>query len=95
MTHASIKGASRHDTLTDVTSKSGRGTARQTIRADPELWERFGAACEAAGMDRSAVLRDFMRWYAREPEAKLPKRPQPSQTATEAEPTTGSAVAHR
>ncbi|WP_169739757.1 GIY-YIG nuclease family protein [Amycolatopsis taiwanensis] len=53
-----------------------RGTARQTFRADEDLWETFGASVEAAGAkDRSVVLRDFMRWYNREPGARLPKRP--------------------
>ncbi|MFD2421634.1 hypothetical protein [Amycolatopsis pigmentata] len=60
-----------------MTSRSGRGTARQTIRVDEDLWNDFGAAVEAAGAkDRSTVLREFMRFYARQPGAKLPKRPQ-------------------
>lgn len=47
------------------------GTPKQTIRVDPGLWVRFGAAVG----DRAAALRAFMRWYLREPGAKLPKRP--------------------
>jgi hypothetical protein len=75
MTQATPETAERHDTLTGVTGKSGRGTARQTIRVDEALWESFGTAAGSLELDRSAVLRDFMRWYAREPGAKLPRRP--------------------
>jgi hypothetical protein len=49
-----------------------RGTPTRPIRIDPELWERFG---EVADPDRSAVLRDFIRWYVGEPGVKAPKRP--------------------
>lgn len=76
MTHATSSVLNRHDTLASVTSKSGRGTARQTIRVDEELWTRFGAQAEAAGTDRSTLLREFMRWYAREQGARMPKRPE-------------------
>ncbi|HET8683355.1 MAG TPA: hypothetical protein VFM54_16035 [Micromonosporaceae bacterium] len=55
-----------------MTSRSGRGTARQTVRIDEGLWEQFGATAEP---DRSTVLREFIHWYVREPSAKLPKRP--------------------
>jgi hypothetical protein len=47
-------------------------TPRHAIRVDDDLWDRFGVA---AGRDRSAVLREFMRWYLRESKARLPKRP--------------------
>lgn len=50
-------------------------TPTRPIRVPLDLWARFGEAATRAGTDRSAVLRDFMRWYAREPGAKLPKRP--------------------
>lgn len=72
MTPTSSATQNRHDTLSGVTSK---GTARQTIRVDPNLWALFGQSAEESGSDRSAVLRDFMRWYNREAGAKLPKRP--------------------
>lgn len=61
--------------MTTVTEKSGKGTARQTIRADVPLWERFDESATAAGSDRSTVLREFMRWHSGDPGAKLPKRP--------------------
>lgn len=58
-----------------VTGKSGKGTARQTIRMDEALWERLGAVAERADTDRSTVLREFARWYVRDRGAKLPSRP--------------------
>jgi antitoxin component of RelBE/YafQ-DinJ toxin-antitoxin module len=58
-----------------VTRRSGRGTARQTIRIEEDLWARFAAACEQTGTDRSTAIREFVAWYVREPGTKLPKRP--------------------
>jgi hypothetical protein len=66
-----------HDTLINVTGRSGKGTARQTVRIDEELWKKLGEACEKAGIDRSAALRAFSRWYAGEEGAELPERPSP------------------
>lgn len=84
MTQASESTESCHDTIdpikgADVTEKSGRGTARQTIRAEVPLWERFGQAVKRRDPDgdRSAVLREFMRWYSGDTDAKLPQRPTP------------------
>ena len=48
-------------------------TPLKRMRVDDDLWSQFG---ELAAPDRSAVLREFMRWYVREPGAKLPKRPE-------------------
>lgn len=45
------------------------------VAADDHLWHAFGAACDAAGRDRSEMTRQFWRWYARLPGARLPKRP--------------------
>jgi len=56
-------------------------TPTRPIRIDLDLWEEFGKVAEP---DRSAVLRDFVRWYIREPGAKMPRRPDPS--APEAQP---------
>jgi|KBSSwiStaDraftv2_1062776.scaffolds.fasta_scaffold01170_14 hypothetical protein len=49
-----------------------RGTPKQTIRVDPDLWRRFG---DVVG-DRAAALRTYMAWVLREPGAKLPRRPE-------------------
>jgi hypothetical protein len=77
MTHVADQSGICHDTLSDVmTGRSGRGTARQTVRIDHELWDRFGVAARSAGVDRSSVLRAFIRWYVRE--AGLPERPAPA-----------------
>lgn len=73
MTHATPESPPRHDTLSAVTGRSGRGTARQTIRVDEALWERFGAL--VPGGNRSDVVREFIRWYVREGGARMPKRP--------------------
>ncbi len=75
MTHATPPEPIRHDTLRPVTGRSGRGTARQTIRMDEELWNRLGAAAERVNLDRSEVLRRFARWYVGEPDIELPERP--------------------
>ena len=76
MTHATLTDTPRHDTLTPVTGKSGRGTARQTVRIDEALWVEFeDARARAGAKDRSEVLREFVKWYVRRAGAKLPKRP--------------------
>lgn len=67
--------SNRHDTLSGVTGKSGKGTARQTIRIDEVLWERFGRSAAAVDSDRSAILRDFIRWFNHDPDAMIPARP--------------------
>jgi hypothetical protein len=49
------------------------GSPNRAFRMDDlSIWERFGDLAEP---DRSAVLRDFVRWYVREPGAKMPRRP--------------------
>jgi metal-responsive CopG/Arc/MetJ family transcriptional regulator len=40
-----------------------------------ELWQRLGEVAQAAGTDRANVIRALIRWYIREPGAKLPNRP--------------------
>ncbi|HEX6970267.1 MAG TPA: hypothetical protein VF174_15840 [Micromonosporaceae bacterium] len=57
-----------------------RGRPNITLRLDEELWQRLGALTE----DRSALLREFIRWYVREPGAKLPQRPRPHPFGAEA-----------
>lgn len=48
-----------------------RGTPKQTIRVEPDLWDAFG---QAVG-DRAAALRTYMEWVLRRPGAVLPRRP--------------------
>ena len=72
-----------------ATRARGEGkTPVRNLRAEDDLWGSFGAACAAAGIDRSTALRDFMRWYMREPGAKLPKRPDPPPSAGPEQPVT-------
>jgi hypothetical protein len=54
-------------------------TPLRKFRADNELWEKFNNAVQRspdAEADMSKVLRQFVRWYAGEPGAKLPERPE-------------------
>jgi len=58
-----------------MSTRSGRGTPRQTLRVPEALWIRFGAAAARAETDRSALVRALIAWYVREPGARLPERP--------------------
>lgn len=60
-----------------------RGTTDRKVRVDDELWEAYGAACEAAGTNRSEHLRAHMRRTV----AKSPptRGRQSSENVTEAE----------
>lgn len=71
-----------------------RKTRRRTVppsglrrfTTSPELWERFAQAVGRSAdpeADMSKVLRQFVRWYGREPGADLPERPQPLPHRTE------------
>lgn len=71
MTPASPKTPRRYDTLPSVS----KGTALQSFRIDDQLWQRFAEVSAKAGTNRSAVLRDFIRWYIGDPDAALPERP--------------------
>lgn len=54
-------------------------TPVRTLRAEKEEWGPFGSNAKRAGSDRTTVLRQFMRWYNREPGAELPQRPDPAE----------------
>lgn len=45
----------------EVTVASIRGTKREAIRVEPELWREYGLACEADDTNRSADLRSHMQ----------------------------------
>lgn len=62
----------RHGTLI---SMPGKGTANRTIRVDADLWNRAGEEASKAGTDRATVIKEFLRWYVADPDAKLPERP--------------------
>ena len=57
-------------------------TRQRNLRIDDDLWDSFGEAIERASpeFDRSAVMRQLIRWYVGEPGAKLPDRPEPKET---------------
>jgi hypothetical protein len=75
MTQTTSPGDTRHDTLSDVTGRVGRGTARQTVRIDEKDWDDLGENAARAGTDRSAAIRAFVAWYNGRPGAELPERP--------------------
>lgn len=53
-------------------------SALRSFAVDRQLWAKFGDAVRRspdAEADMSKVLRQFVRWYAGEPGAKLPERP--------------------
>lgn len=52
--------------------KTGK-TPVQHVRIDATDWADLGALVGAG--KRSAVIRDFLRWYLRRPGARLPERP--------------------
>ena len=49
------------------------------VRMPDDLWERFDKAVKRAEpeLDRSKILRQFVRWYVGDEGAKLPERPTP------------------
>ena len=51
-------------------------TPMKPVRMPDALWTAAGEAAKRAGTDRSAVIRQFLQWYVREPGAKMPKRPE-------------------
>lgn len=54
-------------------------TRHRPIRVDADLWAAFGRL--VGERNRSAVIRDFIRWYVGERGAKLPRPPKPSEDA--------------
>ena len=45
---------------TEVTVPLARGTKREAIRVEPELWREYGLACKASNTNHSADIRDHM-----------------------------------
>lgn len=45
------------------------------FRCPPALWSAFGQVARGADTNRAELLREFIRWYIRQPGATLPKRP--------------------
>ena len=55
-------------------------TPNRAVRIDDETWADLGTAAEAAGTDRSAILRQLAQWWLRRPGVRMPPRPAGSQT---------------
>lgn len=51
-----------------------RGTKREAIRVEPELWQEYGQACKASDTNRSADLRAHMLQKVRAWKRTLGKR---------------------
>lgn len=58
------------DTMGDVPDNH---TPLRPVRVEGALWNLFGAI--VGTRKRSGIIRDFIRWYLREPGASLPNRP--------------------
>ena len=57
-------------------------TPHRQVRMDEATWQRLGAVAAERGTDRSAIIRDLVRWWLREPGARMPGRvadPPPSE----------------
>lgn len=54
------------------------GTPFRRVRMDDDMWSRFNEAVREAEpeLDRSKVIREFVRWYLGETD-DLPRRPGP------------------
>jgi hypothetical protein len=53
----------------------GKGSPKVVFRLPRDVWTRFEEIAREAGVDRSEILREFVRWYTRQPGAKIPPRP--------------------
>lgn len=63
-----------------VADRDRHTTPRRPLSVGDELWVPFGK--RAGEKNRSAVLRQFIRWYLRLPGATLPRRPPASPEGT-------------
>ena len=59
--------------LSKVAVMPGRGTELHCFRIRDEIWHALSDAAQAAGKDRSTVLRELIAWYLGR--GDLPKRP--------------------
>lgn len=54
---------------------STKHTPPRQIRIGDE-WFDFDRAAKAQGTERAAVIREFIAWYLRRPDAPIPERPE-------------------
>lgn len=45
------------------------------MRIPDDEWDAYGEAAALVKLDRTKVTREFIRWFTRQPGAKMPKRP--------------------
>lgn len=55
---------------------SASGTPQRPIRIADDLWEDFGIVASAMDSDRSAMIRDYVRWSVYDDTAPYPDRPE-------------------
>lgn len=53
----------------------GAPTPPRQIRVDDHTWKTAEVVTTEAGTDRATIIREFLKWYIREPGARLPERP--------------------
>lgn len=59
---------------------------QRCIRGIPQdTWDKFDAAAQRSGTDRSAVVHELIRWYLAVPGADLPQRPAPANVGASAD----------
>lgn len=63
------------DFVTMADETTWKKTPHRSVRLEQDLWDRLEPAAKTAGLDRSSLIRQFVRWYLREPGANLPQRP--------------------
>lgn len=67
--------ASTTEQASTLVTMPGRGSPKVVFRLPMDLWTKFEETAREAGVDRSEVLREFVRWWTRQPGAKNPTRP--------------------
>lgn len=55
------------------TDRDRHTTPRRVISVGDRLWNLFGVL--VGDRNRSAIIREFIAWYVRQPGATLPQRP--------------------
>lgn len=65
-------------TQSDTVGRPPKGKeagAMRSIRIEADLWNAGKTAAASAGETITDALTDFIRWYTRQPGAKMPRRP--------------------
>lgn len=53
-------------------NKPAAGQINANVRMPRHLWDNAGQVAAAQGTDRGTEVRNFLRWWTGEPDAKLP-----------------------